>query len=97
MDDQGGWLWAVINIAFVAGLGAALAYGIFAWRRRSRDGAVEQVRDRATLRNYEQGGSRPEAPMPPRVPEHGAPIAAEEAKLSGARKPPDSAATTARR
>jgi len=97
MDDQGGWLWAVINIAFVAGLGAALAYGIFAWRRRSRDRAVEQVRDHATLRNYEQGGSRPEAPISSRVPERGAPVAAEDAGPSGARKPPDSAAATTRR
>jgi hypothetical protein len=97
MDDQGGWLWAVINIAFVAGLGAALAYGIFAWRRRSRDRAVEQVRDLATLRNYEQGGSRPEAPISSRAPERGAPVAAEEAGPSGARKPPDSVAATTRR
>jgi hypothetical protein len=54
MEDQGGWLWAVVDIAFVAVLAAALVYGIFAWRRRSKDRTVEQVRDRATLRNYDQ-------------------------------------------
>ena len=58
MEEQGGWLWAVIDIAFVVALGAALAYGILAWRRRARDRTVEQVRDRATLRNYEQDGGR---------------------------------------
>jgi hypothetical protein len=56
--DQGGWLWAVVDIMFVAVLAAALLYGIFAWRRRSRDPTVEQVRDRGTLRNYEQDGGR---------------------------------------
>lgn len=54
MDDQGGWLWGVIDIAFVAVLAAALAYGIVAWRGRHKDRTVEQVRDRATLRNYER-------------------------------------------
>jgi uncharacterized protein involved in outer membrane biogenesis len=54
--DQGGWLWAVVDIVFVAVLAAALVYGVFAWRRRSRDPGVEQVRDRSTLRNYEQDG-----------------------------------------
>jgi hypothetical protein len=47
-------LWAVIDIAFAVVLAAAMAYGIFAWRRRSADRSVETVRDRATLRNYEQ-------------------------------------------
>jgi hypothetical protein len=56
MFDQGGWLWAAIDIAFVAALALAMVYGVIAWRRRSRDRSVEQVRDRATLRNYEQGG-----------------------------------------
>jgi hypothetical protein len=61
MDDQGGWLWAVVDIGFVAALAAALVYGILAWRRRSQDPTVEQVRDRATLRNYDQdpSGRRP--------------------------------------
>jgi hypothetical protein len=55
MDDQGGgWLWALVDVVFVAVLAAALAYGIMAWRRRSKSRAVEDVRDRATLRNYDQ-------------------------------------------
>jgi hypothetical protein len=97
MEDQGGWLWAVINIAFVTALGVALAYGIFAWRRRSHDRTVEQVRDEATLRNYDQGGRRSDAPISPRSPEQGDMVASEDARAGGARKPPGSAAATARR
>ena len=53
MQDQGGWLWALVDGAFVVVLAVALVYGIFAWRRRDKSRAVEDVRDRATLRNYD--------------------------------------------
>jgi hypothetical protein len=97
MEDQGGWLWAVIDIAFVAGLAAVLAYGILAWRGRSRDRTVEQVRDDVTLRNYEQSGNGPDGPASFRLPDQGVSEGAKGAGTSGARKPPDSAAATARR
>lgn len=59
MVDQGGWLWVVIDVAFVVVFGAGLAYGLMTWRRR-RERGVDEVRDRATLRNYEtvEGGTR---------------------------------------
>lgn len=50
-SDAGGWLWLVIDVAFVAALAAALIYGMARWRRR-RNGALDEVRDRATDRLY---------------------------------------------
>jgi hypothetical protein len=55
--DLGGQLWLLIVVAVVA-LGAALAYGTMAWRRR-RNRALEEVRDDATERLYEQGDRKP--------------------------------------
>jgi hypothetical protein len=51
-DDAGGWLWLVIDVAFVALLAAALVYGVSVWRKR-RSAASEQVRDRATRELYQ--------------------------------------------
>ncbi|MEA2984422.1 MAG: hypothetical protein QOD94_676 [Alphaproteobacteria bacterium] len=53
MDDTGGWLWLVIDVILVAALGIGIAYGILAWRRRRKDPAIENVRDAATHRAYE--------------------------------------------
>ena len=53
MSDAGGWLWLLIDVILVAGLGIGLVYGIMAWRRRRRDPAMESVRDAATRRAYE--------------------------------------------
>lgn len=53
-DDVGGWLWLLIDVAFVAALGAALIYGVVAYRNRSRNPTVEQRRDEATRRLYRQ-------------------------------------------
>jgi Flp pilus assembly protein TadB len=52
MYDQGGWLWALIDVGFVLLLAAALIYGIYTWRRR-RNRTLERVRDAATRRAYE--------------------------------------------
>ncbi|HVY57729.1 MAG TPA: hypothetical protein VHA77_07780 [Xanthobacteraceae bacterium] len=52
MDDQGGWLWALIDVGFVILLAIALVYGITTWRRR-RNPTLERVRDAATRRAYE--------------------------------------------
>ena len=54
MDDADGWLWLVIDVILVAALGIGIAYGIMAWRRRRKDPTMEDVRDAATHRAYEQ-------------------------------------------
>jgi hypothetical protein len=53
MDDAGGWLWFLIDVVAVALLGAAIAYGTVAWRKRPKDPATERARDDATRRAYE--------------------------------------------
>ena len=53
MNDPGGWLWLVIDVGFVAALGAALAYGIFRWRRRPKSPTIDRVRDDATKRVFD--------------------------------------------
>jgi uncharacterized iron-regulated membrane protein len=52
--DVGGWLWLVIDVIFVAALAGALIYGTVMWRRRSRNPVLEQARDEATRRLYEE-------------------------------------------
>jgi hypothetical protein len=50
-DDASGWLFLLMDVAFVALLAAALVYGISVWRKR-RSAADEQLRDRATRELY---------------------------------------------
>ena len=50
-DDAGGWLWLIIDVAFVALLAGALIYGVNVWRKR-RSAAAERVRDNATRELY---------------------------------------------
>jgi hypothetical protein len=45
-------MWLLIDVALVAVLAAALAYGIMAWRRRSA--LTERVGDEATDRLYQR-------------------------------------------
>jgi hypothetical protein len=54
--DAGGWLWFVFDVIFVIILGGALMYGTFMWRRRSRNPAVNRIRDEATKENYRYPG-----------------------------------------
>jgi hypothetical protein len=51
-SDASGWLWLVIDVAMVAVLAIALAYGTVLWRRRSR--ALAQASERATAQLYER-------------------------------------------
>ncbi len=48
-SDLGGWLWLAIDVAFVAVLLAAIAYGTVMWRRRRVSNAA---RDQATAAVY---------------------------------------------
>jgi membrane protein implicated in regulation of membrane protease activity len=50
--DAGGGLWFVIDVIAVAILAVALIYGTMQWRRRRRDRATEQHRERATQDLY---------------------------------------------
>jgi hypothetical protein len=45
--EAGGWMWIALDVGAVLLLGAALAYGMLAWRRR-RSPAIERLRDRKT-------------------------------------------------
>lgn len=53
--DPGGPLWLLIDVLAVGALGAAIAYGTAAWRRR-RNRGLEQVRDDATKKLFEEEG-----------------------------------------
>ena len=51
--DAGGWMWLLIDVAFVAVLGAALIYGIVQWRNRPKSRAAQERRDQATRRLFD--------------------------------------------
>jgi hypothetical protein len=55
-EQASGWLWLIIDVGLVAVLGAGLIYGTMMWRSRSRNRAVQQVRDDATKDLYNQRG-----------------------------------------
>jgi hypothetical protein len=59
--DEGGWLWLVIDVALVAVLAAALAYGVIAWRNRRRDPATERAAREAVKRAYHHEEAEAEA------------------------------------
>jgi hypothetical protein len=54
MDGDTGWMWLVIDVGFVAVLGAALIYGIVQWRNRPKSRGEQERRDQATRRNFEK-------------------------------------------
>jgi hypothetical protein len=55
-SDAGGWLWFVIDVIFVTALAAALIYGTFMWRGRSRNPTVNRIRDEVTKENFRHPG-----------------------------------------
>jgi hypothetical protein len=58
MDNEaGGWLWLMIDVAFVALFAVALIYGIVMWRNRRRNHRVERARDNATEELYHRPSS----------------------------------------
>jgi hypothetical protein len=56
MNELGGWLWALLGIVGVGGLGLALAYAVNEWRHRRKDFVTRAKRDRATHEVYRQEG-----------------------------------------
>lgn len=59
--EAGGWMWLLMDVALVAVLAAALAYGVMIWRRR-RSPAAEAARDRATRNLYHRENGAGEGP-----------------------------------
>jgi hypothetical protein len=57
--DAGGWMWLLVDVAFVAVLGAALIYGIVQWRNRSKSPAAQERRDQATRRLFDKPDQSP--------------------------------------
>lgn len=55
-NDAGGWLWLVIDVAFVAALAAALVYGVNMWRKR-RSSSEARMRDNATRNLYHRSSN----------------------------------------
>lgn len=53
-SEASGWLWLIIDVILVAALAGGLIYGTMMWRSRSRNRAVQQVRDEATKDLYQQ-------------------------------------------
>jgi hypothetical protein len=56
MSEPGGWLWVILGLVGVGGLGAAIAYGAMQWRQRPKDAATREHRDEVTRANYRSGG-----------------------------------------
>lgn len=54
----GGWLWFTINVAMVAALALALAYGLYMWSTRRRSPALRRERDDATRRVYDKAEAK---------------------------------------
>ncbi len=55
-EEASGWLWFIVNVVLVVALAAGLIYGTMRWRNRSRNRAVQQVRDETTKDLYQQRG-----------------------------------------
>jgi hypothetical protein len=55
--DAGGWLWLLIDVAFVALFAGGLIYGITMWRNRRRSPELERAREDATRRLYQRSGN----------------------------------------
>jgi hypothetical protein len=52
VTDTSSWLWVVIDVVAVLILAAAMAYGAYMWRTRSRNAVLQRVSDEATDRLY---------------------------------------------
>jgi hypothetical protein len=55
-SEPGGWLWVVLGLVGVGGLGVAIAYGNSLWSHRRKDRAMRQKRDEVVRENYRRGG-----------------------------------------
>ena len=51
--NAGGWLWLVVDVAFVAALAAGMAFALALWAGDARTPAAVAARDAATRRGYD--------------------------------------------
>jgi flagellar basal body-associated protein FliL len=61
VEDQGGWLFAVITILGVVVLAGAMIYGAAMWRTQRRNPAVEAASREATKAMYHHEDAEAEA------------------------------------
>jgi uncharacterized membrane protein YdfJ with MMPL/SSD domain len=52
MSDPSGWLWVILGVFGVGGLGIAIAYGSILWSRRRKDRATRQKQNEAVRELY---------------------------------------------
>lgn len=51
MDETGGgWLWVVVDVVFVAALGAVILYGYLRWRK-NRKTPEDRVREEEAIKH----------------------------------------------
>ena len=55
--EKSGWLWLMVDVAFVALLAAALIYGLMMWHNRPRGPNTQRVRDEATRELYHRSSN----------------------------------------
>ena len=55
--ETSGWLWLLVDVAFVALLAGALIYGLMMWHNRPRGTAREHARDEATKELYHRSSN----------------------------------------
>jgi hypothetical protein len=56
MSDFGGWLWMILGLIGVGGLGLAIAYGSILWSHRRKKSLARQRREEAVREIYKHGG-----------------------------------------
>ena len=56
MSDESGWLWLILGLLGVGGLGIAIAYGQTLWSQRRKDLVARRAREETVRENYRQGG-----------------------------------------
>jgi hypothetical protein len=54
MSDPSGWLWAILAVLGVGGLGLAIAYGSAMWGQRRKSSAARHEQGEAVRDNYRQ-------------------------------------------
>jgi hypothetical protein len=56
MSEPGGWLWVILGLIGVGGLGFAIAYGSALWSHRRKDWAARRERDETVPDKHRHGG-----------------------------------------
>jgi hypothetical protein len=54
MNDLSGWLWVLLAVLGIGGLGLGIAYGSTLWSQRRKDWIMKQQQENAVRDNYQQ-------------------------------------------